>query len=132
MLRNLVLIILFSAPAFLCAHHSVALVFSQERIILEGSIKELKWINPHSSFVLEITKEDGTKEEWLVELLARIALERGGWNLDELQNGWNITLTGRIGHRDRTLRFVEARLLDGRTLRERSPLDPSDKKIFSR
>ena len=132
MLRNFVLIILFSAPAFLCAHHSVALVFSQERIILEGSIKELKWINPHSSFVLEITKEDGAKEEWLVELLARIALERGGWSLDELQNGWNITLTGRIGYRDRTLRFVEARLPDGRALRERSPLDPSDKEIFSR
>ena len=132
MLRNFVLIILFSAPAFLCAHHSVALVFSQERIILEGSIKELKWINPHSSFVLEITKEDGAKEEWFVELLARIALERGGWSLDELQNGWNITLTGRIGYRDRTLRFVEARLPDGRALRERSPLDPSDKEIFSR
>lgn len=132
MLRNLVLTILLSTPALLCAHHSVALVFSQERITLEGSIKELKWINPHSSFVLEVTKEDGAKEEWLVELLARIALERGGWNLDELQNGWNITFTGRIGYRDRTLRFVEAKLPDGRTLRERSPLDPSDKKIFSR
>ena len=132
MLRNFVLIILFSAPAFLCAHHSVALVFSQERIILEGSIKELKWINPHSSFVLEITKEDGAKEEWLVELLARIALERGGWNLDELKNDWNITLVGRVGYRERTLRFVEARLPDGRILRERSPLDPSDKEIFSR
>ena len=132
MLRNLVLTILFSTPALLCAHHSVALVFSQERITLEGSIKELKWINPHSSFVLEVTKEDGAKEEWLVELLARIALERGGWNLDELQNGWNITFTGRIGHRDRTLRFGEAKLPDGRTLRERSPLEPSDKKILSR
>ena len=131
MLRNLVLTILLSTPALLCAHHSVALVFSQERITLEGSIKELKWINPHSSFVLEITKEDGTKEEWLVELLARIALERGGWSLDELQNGWNITLTGRVGYRERVLRFVEARLPDGRTLRERSPLDPSDKKILT-
>ena len=132
MLKNLVLTILLSTPVVLCAHHSVALLFSQERITLEGSIKELKWINPHSSFVLEITKEDGAKEEWLVELLARIALERGGWNLDELQNDWNITLTGRTGYRDRTLRFVEARLPDGRTLRERSPLDPSDKEIFSR
>jgi len=132
MLKNLVLTILLSAPVVLSAHHSVALVFSQERITLEGSIKELKWVNPHSSFVLEVIKEDGTREEWLVELLARIALERGGWNLDELKNDWNITLVGRVGYRERTLRFVEARLPDGRILRERSPLDPSDKEIFSR
>jgi len=132
MLKKLVFTILLSAPVVLCAHHSVALVFSQEKITLEGSIRELKWINPHSSFVLEVIKEDGTREEWLVELLARIALERGGWNLDELKNDWNITLTGRIGYRERTLRFVEARLPDGRILRERSPLDPDDKEIFSR
>lgn len=122
MLRGFLFAVLAAAPLMLQAHHSVALNFSEETISLEGTIRSVKWINPHSSFVLEVTNEDGTTEEWLVELLARIALERGGFDFDALQEGTQIQLTGRVGYRERTLNFSEATLPNGRILKRQGPV----------
>jgi hypothetical protein len=70
---------------------------------------------------LEVVNEDGTTDEWLVEFLARIALERQGFDFDSLQNGVVVKLTGRIGFREAHLNFREAELEDGRIIRQRDP-----------
>ena len=113
---------LFFVPLVLQAHHSVVLNFSDEVVTFEGTVVSVKWINPHGSFVLEVLNEDGIAEEWLVEMLARIALQRQGFDFDAIQEGEQIQLTGRVGHRERTLRFGEAVLPDGTVVRERSPV----------
>jgi hypothetical protein len=102
-------------------HHSTSFNYSDETVTLDGTISNLKWINPHSSLVLSLIKDDGTIEEYLVEFLARIALERGGFDFDAFQNGMMMNITGRIGFREGHLRFREAILADGRVIRERSP-----------
>jgi hypothetical protein len=78
-------------------------------------------VNPHGSLVLEVVNGDGTIDEWLVEFLARIALERQGFDFDALQTGIDIKITGRIGFREGYLRFREAELEDGRRIREQNP-----------
>ncbi len=113
----------FAMPFAARAHHSVALNFSQDEIVLEGTITNLRWINPHASFVLEVDNDDGTTDQWLVEMLAKIALDRQGFNFDSLAEGMDIQLTGRVGYRDFTLRFGEAITPDGTSVRERSPLN---------
>ena len=120
-LRTILIVLLPCAPILLKAHHSVALNFSQEEISLDGTITSLKWVNPHCSFVLQVANEDGGTDEWLVELLARIALERQGFDFDSLQEGMVIRLTGRLGYREKNLRFVEAVRADGLVVRERDP-----------
>ncbi len=112
---------LLLSPAILKAHHSVALNFSQEEIVLEGTITDLKYINPHGSFIFVVTRDDGTTEEWTVELLAKIALERQGFDFEQLQNGMEIELTGRVGIREGTLRFEQAVHPDGHIVVERDP-----------
>lgn len=124
MLRILLLALLSSASLQLQAHHSTAFNYGEERITVEGTISSVKWLNPHASFVLEVVGADGNTEKWLVELLARIALERQGFDFDAFQAGTRIQLTGRVGYREHTLRFGEAVLPDGRTIRERSPSAP--------
>lgn len=109
------------APVALYAHHSVALNFTQEEIVLDGTITELRWVNPHCTFVLAVENEAGGTDEWLVEMLARIALERQGFDFDWLQEGMEIQLTGRVGYRERNLRFVAAVRPDGEIVRERDP-----------
>lgn len=104
------------------AHHSVALNFSQEQITLNGTVTSVRWINPHASFVLAVENDDGSTDEWLVEMLALIALQRQGFNFDALQEGMEIQMTGRVGYREFTLRFGEAITPDGTVVRERSPL----------
>ena len=115
------LFMLLLSPAMLKAHHSVALNFSQEEIILKGTITDLKYINPHGSFIFVVTRDDGTTEEWTVELLAKIALERQGFDFEQLQNGMEIELTGRVGIRERTLLFEQAVHPDGHIVVERDP-----------
>jgi hypothetical protein len=121
LLRNFTCALLLSAPLAVNAHHSTAFNYSEETITLEGTVTEVKWVNPHGSLVLEVVNQDGTTDEWLVEFLARIALERQGFDFDSLQNGVVVKLTGRIGFREAHLRFREAELEDGRIIRERNP-----------
>jgi hypothetical protein len=113
---------LFFVPLVLSAHHSVALNFSDEAVTFEGTVASVKWVNPHGSFVLEVTNEDGTSEEWIVEMLALIALQRQGFNFEAIQEGGQIQLTGKLGYREHTLRFIEAILPDGTSVKERSPV----------
>ena len=121
LLRNVTCTLLLTAPLAVNAHHSTAFNYSEETITLEGTVTEVKWVNPHGSFVLEVTNADGTTDKWLVEFLARIALERQGFDFDAIQNGVAVTLTGRIGFREAHLRFGQAVLEDGRVIRERNP-----------
>ncbi len=113
---------ILAVPLAAQAHHSVLLNFSQEEITLEGTITNLRWINPHASFVLAVENDDGTTDEWLVEMLAKIALERQGFNFDLLEEGMQIQMTGRVGYREFTLRYGEAITPDGVSVLERSPL----------
>lgn len=115
--------LLAGAPSALQAHHSVALNFTDDEITLQGTITSLRWVNPHCTFVLEVRNDTGETEEWLVEMLARIALERQGFDFDSLHEGMDIQLTGRLGYRDYNLRFVEAVRPDGGIVRERSPIE---------
>ena len=121
LLRNFTCALLLTAPLAVNAHHSAVFNYSEETITLEGTVTEVKWVNPHGSLVLEVVNEDGTTDEWLVEFLARIALERQGFDFDALQTGLDIKITGRIGFREGYLRFREAELEDGRIIRERNP-----------
>ena len=121
LLRNLIYALLLSAPLTVGAHHSTAFNYSEETITLEGTITEIKWVNPHGSLVLEVTNAGGATDKWVVEFLARIALERQGFDFDSLQNGVAVKLTGRVGFREGYLRFREAELQNGRIIRERNP-----------
>lgn len=114
--------LLAGAPSALQAHHSVALNFTDDEITLQGTITSLRWVNPHCTFVLQVQNDTGETEEWLVEMLARIALQRQGFDFDSLHEGMDIQLTGRLGYRDYNLRFVEAVRPDGGIVRERSPI----------
>ena len=114
--------LLGGAPSALQAHHSVALNFTDDEITLQGTITSLRWVNPHCTFVLKVQNDTGGTEEWLVEMLARIALQRQGFDFDSLHEGMDIQLTGRLGYRDFNLRFVEAVRPDGGIVRERSPI----------
>jgi len=121
--RYVVYSLLLSVPIAAGAHHSTAFNYSEETVTLEGTITNVKWVNPHASLILVVDNDDGTTEEYQVEFLAKIALERGGFDFDKIQDGMVVTLTGRIGFREGFLRFRQAELADGTIVTERSPLE---------
>jgi hypothetical protein len=104
------------APAF--AHHSVPVNFDQSReITVTGVLTEIKWINPHSRFRMDVKNDDGTTVEWLVEMGAINTMKRAGFDTDKFTIGDTITIIGWPGRdRDRSMLLRTAVLKDGTRL----------------
>ena len=50
------------------AHHSFAATYqADDRIEIEGTVKELVWRNPHSFLRIDVAEDDGTVRTWSLE-----------------------------------------------------------------
>ena len=99
------------------AHHSVPVNFDQSReVTIEGVLTEIKWINPHSRFRVDVANPDGTKIEWLVEMGAANTMRRAGFPMDRFMIGDKVSITGAPGRRERAVLLREAVLPDGTRL----------------
>ena len=50
------------------AHHSFAATYqADDRVEIEGAVRELVWRNPHSFLRIDVTEEDGTVRTWSLE-----------------------------------------------------------------
>lgn len=114
--------VMLSASGASSAHHSTALNFTDEIGTIEGPIVAVRWVNPHCSFVMDVTDEAGNVEPWLVEMLAKVALDRQGFDVDALKVGDTVKVSGRLGRRENTMYMVEVVLPDGRTLTPPGPI----------
>src|SRR5262245_56382734 len=74
------------------AHHSNSAYQVDKIITLEGTVKEWKWMNPHTWLILEVDGADGKKQEWAVEGRPPGILGRAGWSGDILQPGERVTV----------------------------------------
>ena len=74
------------------AHHSNSAYQVDKIITLEGTVKEWKWMNPHTWLILEVTGADGKKQEWAVEGRPPGILGRAGWSNDILKPGDRVTV----------------------------------------
>ncbi len=69
------------------AHHSGAMFDRSRQVTLAGTVKEFSWVNPHSSFAVEVAKPDGSTELWGVEMNSPNNLVREGWTRTTLRPG---------------------------------------------
>lgn len=60
------------------AHHSFAMFDADKILEIHGTVKELRWTNPHSWLFLMVDAE-GTTKEWAFEMGAPVGLARTGW-----------------------------------------------------
>ncbi len=100
------------------AHHSVPVNFDQSReITIEGILTEVKWLNPHSRFRVDVTQEDGTTLEWLVEMGAINTMRRSGFATELFVVGDSVSIFGPPGRRDRVMLLTRAFVHEGNELR---------------
>jgi hypothetical protein len=77
------------------AHHAFGSEFdSNAPVILKGKIVKIEWVNPHTWIHVEITKEDGSKEVWMVEGGSPNTLLRRGANKNTFPEGTAVVVDG--------------------------------------
>jgi hypothetical protein len=84
------------------AHHSIAGEFDQtQKLELRGTLTRLDWTNPHLWYYIDVTKEDGTKEEWQCTTgINPNRLLRAGWKKDDLPIGSKVVFANANPARD--------------------------------
>ncbi len=125
-----------TAPA--PAHHAFAAEFDAEKpILLEGKVTKMEWINPHAWIHIDVEKEDGTVESWMIEGGTPNTLFRRGFTKDSLLPGTIIIVNGyqskdgSLKGNGRDLTFPDGRKLflgSSGTGAPKDGADPTDRK----
>lgn len=77
------------------AHHAFGAEFDADAPIrLQGNIVRVEWVNPHSWIHIEVGKEDGTTEVWMVEGGTPNTLLRRGLRRECLTIGMELIVDG--------------------------------------
>jgi len=68
------------------AHHSHANYDTKEFTQLEGTVKELRWMNPHNWIYLEVV-DQGKPALWVLEGGSPAGVQRNGWTKEDVSPG---------------------------------------------
>lgn len=80
------------------AHHSLPAYYDFDKTAsIKGVLKEARIINPHSSFVFEVTEANGQKVLWNVIAGSGTQMAKAGWTKDTIKVGEVITIDGHPG-----------------------------------
>jgi hypothetical protein len=105
-----------AVPAF--AHHSFAMFDRSRRVILNGTVREFQWGNPHAWIQVNANPADGKPaQEWGVELGSVNMLLRQGWRSATLKPGDKVAMVvNPMVNGSATAVLISVTLADGRVL----------------
>ena len=83
---------LISIP--LLAHHGASEYDMTKIVTLNGTVKELQFVNPHSLLTFTVKDDSGKAMEWQGELPSPNLLSRRGWSRSTLKPGDQVTVIG--------------------------------------
>jgi hypothetical protein len=99
MKQRLLLFSIFAAAQLLSsvpllAHHGAAEYDNTKSISVQGTVTEVKYVNPHVLIVFAAKDDKGQAVEWTAESQSPNLLSRRGWSRSTLKPGDQITVTG--------------------------------------
>lgn len=107
------------------AHHGAATLDEGTELVMEGSVTEWVWANPHCFLKFDVTEEDGTVRNWAVETSAPPSMVNRGWSRRSFTVRETITVTVEPAKNGNPVgRLLEVTFADGRVLRARDSVAP--------
>jgi hypothetical protein len=121
-----ILVAALAAPAL--AHHSFAMFDAEKTVTLQGTVKELEWINPHSWLRVMVKDEKtGQLSLWALEMSSPARMKRMGMNADSVKAGDVVSVTFHpMKDGARGGQFLQAVLPDGKQIIRANVGDEND------
>jgi hypothetical protein len=90
------LVVLLAAAGLpVWAHHAFAAEFDAKKPIkIRGTVSKMEWINPHAWIHVDVKKDDGTVDEWMIETGTPNTLLRRGFTRESLKVGQEVIVDG--------------------------------------
>ncbi len=77
------------------AHHSRPVFYDVDKTIrITGVVKDVRIVNPHSTFLFEVTEPNGQKSQWVGTTASGAALFRAGWTKETIKAGTTVIFEG--------------------------------------
>ncbi len=73
------------------AHHSYSMFDLQRTVMLDATVVQFKWQNPHAFIRVEVPA-GGQREEWAIEMTSPNNLAQEGWTRTTLRQGDQVQL----------------------------------------
>ena len=98
---------------------TIAVYLEDATIMLEGTVTQVEWRNPHIWFYIDVVGDDGNVTNWGVEFqTAPLRMLRRGWTAESLQVGDVIMVEGALPRNSELSRVLSRTTIlpDGREL----------------
>lgn len=110
------------------AHHSFAMFDQSKLMVLEGTVHEFQWTNPHAFIELDVAN-GGAVRRWSIELNSPNNLKRQGWMRASLRSGEKVKVrvaplrNGKLGGLFLDLTKPDGKILDSGLPKDGTPVN---------
>ena len=110
-----------SAPAI--AHHGAATFDTGKEMVMEATVTEWVWANPHCFLKFDVKEATGTVRSWVVETSNPPDMVNRGWTRRSFKAGDRVTVTVEpVKSGNPVGRLLQVKFADGRILSTRGPV----------
>ena len=114
---------ILAASASTVAHHGAATFDTGKELMLEGTVTEWVWSNPHCFLKFDVKDKDGTVRNWTGETSNPPDMVNRGWSRRSFKAGDQVTATVEpVKSGNPVGRLLQVRFADGRILSTRGPV----------